>query len=152
VQIVKKGLPIEAKILAFVTLAIGVIQTIAITIYMIPYDSSTVLFALSTRILDQLHYFLSGVYFGNFTGGITEDRWIVAMGVITITIGFFMLRGYKLAWMASIALIGFRIATMGRPLTFFLSAIILNGIIVYLTFSPHTRRFFFYKTALPQSS
>jgi hypothetical protein len=149
VQIVKEGLPIEAKILAYVTLAIGLIQTIAITITMIPFDDSpTVSFELSNRILVELHDFLGGVYFTNLTGGITEDGWIVAMGVITIIIGFFLLRGFKLAWMASFALIGFRIATM----ELFTYPIILNGIIVYLTFNPHTRRFFFYKTALPKSS
>jgi hypothetical protein len=148
VQIVKKGVPIEVKILAFVKLAIGLIQTIAITIMMIPFDSSTVPYELSTRVLDELHYFLGGIYFTNLTGGITENNWIVAMGVITIIIGFFLLRGFKLAWIASFALIGFRIATM----EFFIYPIILNGIIIYLTFIAHTRRFFLYKTALRKSN
>ena len=147
-QIVRNGIPTEAKVLAFVTIAIGLIQTIGITIMFI-YDSPDVPLELSSRILDELQHFISGVYFSNFTGGVTEHSWILAVGLITIATGFFMLKGYKLAWIANIALIGFRIATIG-PVFSLHYPLILNGVIIYLTFNQHTRRFFLGQTAVPK--
>jgi ABC-type sulfate transport system permease subunit len=141
VQIVKKGVPIEARILAFVTLTIGLIQTVAVTISML-YNYSSVPQELSFLTLDGLHSFLGGIYFTNISGGITEHSWILAMGMVSIVIGLFMLRGYKLAWMANIALVGFRIVTL-EQIPFSIYPIILNGMIIYLMLCPDTRRFFF---------
>jgi hypothetical protein len=146
VQIVKKGdIPIEVKIIALFTMAIGAVETVAISA-MFADDPGWMFW--QTDVLDRLRMYIGGITNGIPAGdgrSVSYD-WILAEGLITVAIGFFLLRGYRAAWIAIIALSVFRLA-MFAPF-YALPYIVPNALIIFFMIRPRVLRFFFRKEKL----
>lgn len=139
-QVIKRGTPIEVKIIAYFVLGLGVIETALITPLILTHSAA---WAPFYQIIDRIGWYFGGIMNGIPAGDgrIGQFDWILAEGVITIAIGFFLLRGYKAGWMAIIALSVFRLVML-HPFNMWFP-IVLNALIIVFMSRPRVLRFFF---------
>lgn len=143
VQVVKSGMPIEVKAIAIFTITIGAVETVAISAMLLSVGPGW--FFFQTSVLNYLSDYIGGITNGipSGDGRSASLYWILAEGMVTIAAGFFLLKGYKAAWIAVIAQSVFRLA-MFYP-EYALPHIVLNVLIIAFMFRPRVFRFFFHK-------